>query len=224
MKLHCLLTTSLNTKSVSVRIIRMNNDIQTIGSNPVGIKGRLAGRIMNIIHSNQYKTILANHVIPHLDTNDPMSILDIGCGGGKVINLFYSMLKNSKISGIDHSIDMVRLSRRVNIKGIKEERVDIIQGNASRLPFPDNFFDIVTAFDTINFWNEIDICINEIRRVLKQNAMFCIVNGYPKEGTKWWDFVKFKNEKEYRNTLLEHGFNKIEVSFKKNTIIIQAKK
>ena len=179
---------------------------------------------MNMIHSNQYKTILKEQIIPHTDTNNPISILDIGCGGGKVIKLVYAMLKNSKIFGIDHSMDMVRLSRQVNKTGIKDERVNVIQGSANILPYFDNFFDIVTVFDTINFWNEIDDSLIEIKRVLKQNAMFFIVNGYPKEGTKWWDVVKFKNEEEYRQTLIKHDFNKIDVSFKRNTIIIQATK
>jgi len=202
----------------------MNNDIQTIGSNPVGIKGRLAGTLMNFIHSNQYKRILKKYIIDYVDTNNHISILDIGCGGGKVINLFYSMLTKSKIYGIDHSSDMVRLSRKVNKTGIRDGRVSIVQGSVNRLPYSDNFFDIITAFDTINFWNEFDKSINEIKRVLKQKCIFVIVNGYPKEGTKWWDFVKFKNDDDYRKALLKYSFNKIIISFEKNTIIIQATK
>lgn len=52
--------------------------------------------------------------------------------------------------------------------------------------------------------------------------MFFIVNGYPKEGTKWWDFVKFKNDAEYREALLKHDLKKIDISFQKNTVIIRA--
>jgi len=202
----------------------MSNDMQTIGSNPVGLKGRLAGIIMNLIHTNQYKKIIQRYIIDKIDTINHLSILDVGCGGGKVISLFSSMLKKSKIYGIDHSVDMVNLSRRVNKAGISDGTVDIVQGNVNKLPYSDDFFDIVTAFDTINFWNDFDNSIIEIERVLKQNGIFLIVNGYPKEGTKWWNFVKFKNDSEYRAVLSEHGFKEINIIIEKNTIIIQTNK
>lgn len=91
----------------------MSNDMQTIGSNPVGLKGRFAGIIMNLIHANQYKKIIQRRIIDKIDTTNHLSILDVGCGGGTVISLFSSMLKKSKIYGIDHSVDMVNLSSRV---------------------------------------------------------------------------------------------------------------
>jgi len=202
----------------------MSNKMQTIGSNPVGLKGRLAGIIMNLIHTNQYKKIIQRYIIDKIDTINHLSILDVGCGGGKVISLFSSMLEKSKIYGIDHSVDMVNLSRRVNKAGISDETVNIVQGNVNKLPYSDDFFDIVTAFDAINFWNDFDNSIIEIKRVLKQNGMFLIVNGYPKEGTKWWNFVKFKNDNEYRAVLSEHDFKEINIIIEKNTIIILTNK
>jgi trans-aconitate methyltransferase len=54
--------------------------------------------------------------------------LIFGCGGGKSISLFFSMLKKSKIYDIDHSSDMVNLSRKINSAGITEGTVDIVQG------------------------------------------------------------------------------------------------
>ena len=73
----------------------MNNDIKPIGSNPNGIKGMLAGIFMNYIHSNQYKSNLKKHLIDDKNVNNISFVLDIGCGGGKVINFFYSMLRKS---------------------------------------------------------------------------------------------------------------------------------
>jgi len=133
----------------------MNKDIQTIGSNPAGIKSRLAGKLMNFIHSNQYKAILKKYIIPRVDTTNNIVILDVGCGGGKLVQLFYSMLEKSRVEAIDHSNDMVQLSKKVNNRGIRGGRVNILQGSADRLPYYDLSFDLVTAFDTINFWNDV---------------------------------------------------------------------
>ncbi len=200
------------------------NEMQTIGSKPIGIKGRFAGIIMNLIHNNQYKKIIKKHLIDKIDIKNQISILDVGCGGGKTISIFSSLLKNAKIFGIDHSMDMVSLSKKINKKGIRDGNVNIIQGDVSKLLYENDFFDIITAFDTINFWNDFDKSINEIKRVLKLNGIFLIVNGYPKKGTKWWDFVRLKNDKEYREALSKHSFKEIKIMIEKNTIILQANK
>jgi len=198
--------------------------METIGSKPVGLKGRLAGVIMNLIHASQYKKIIQKYLVENIDTSDELSVLDIGCGGGKVVNIFSSLIKKVKIFGIDHSLDMVNLSQKVNKNGINNGMIEIIQGDVKKIPYPNDSFNIVTAFDTISFWNDFNDSINEIKRVLKQDGIFFIVNGYPKVGTKWYDFVKFKNDSEYRAFLTRNGFKEINLVIEKNTIIIKALK
>lgn len=195
--------------------------METTGSKPVGLKGRLAGVIMNLIHASQYKKIIQKYLVEDIDTSDELSVLDIGCGGGKVVNIFSSLIKRVKIFGIDHSPDMVNLSQKINKNGINNGMIEIVQGDVKKLPYPNDSFNIVTAFDTISFWNDFNDSINEIKRVLKQDGIFLIVNGYPKVGTKWYDFVKFKNDSEYRAFLTRHGFKKINLVIEKNTIIIK---
>ena len=198
--------------------------METIGSKPVGLKGRLAGVIMNLIHASQYKKIIQKYLVENIDTSDELSVLDIGCGGGKVVNIFSSLIKKVKIFGIDHSLDMVNLSQKVNKNGINNGMIEIVQGDVKKLPYPNDSFNIVTAFDTISLWNDFNDSINEIKRVLKQDGIFFIVNGYPKVGTKWYDFVKFKNDSEYRAFLTRHSFKEINLIIEKNTIIIKALK
>lgn len=58
------------------------------------------------------------------------------------------------------------------------------------VPYSTSQFDIVTAFDTINYWENIKKSVMEIYRVLKVGGKFLIINGYPKKGTKWWILLK----------------------------------
>ncbi len=198
--------------------------MDTIGSKPTGVKGRLAAVIMNLIHANQYKKIIPKHILQSGNPSVDLSVLDIGCGGGKAVNIFHLMLKTSKIYGIDHSLDMVNHSKKVNKIGINKGNIEIVQADAKKLPYSNGIFDIVTAFDTISFWDDIDNSINEIKRVLKDDGIFVIVNGYPRAGTKWYKVVKFKNDNEYRSFLSDRGFNKIDIVIEKNTIIIKSSK
>jgi SAM-dependent methyltransferase len=196
--------------------------MQTTGSKPSGLKGMMAGLAMNLIHSHQYRKIIKS-ILNDITAQSPY-ILDIGCGGGRAVNLFCKARKGAKIFGIDISPDMVRLSEKVNKKEIAAGRAEIACGDVGDMPYEDGLFDLAAAFDTINFWSDIDKALSEVRRVLKDDGVLLIVNGYPKEGTKWWDFVKFKNDGEYRRMLEENRFQDIEIEIHKHTIIIRAKK
>lgn len=49
-----------------------------------------------------------------------------------------------------------------------------MKGNVLNLPYPDNSFDIVTAFETVYFWPEIENSFGEVKRVLKPDGIFLI--------------------------------------------------
>lgn len=101
--------------------------------------------------------------------------------------------------------------------------MDIKQESFNNLSSSNNHFDLITDFDTINFWDDIEHSIREVKRVSKQNGLFFIINGYPKKGSKWYDFVKLKDEQEYKSFLSNLGFQQIEIIIKNQTIIISAK-
>ena len=100
------------------------------------------------------------------------------------------MAENAKkVYGIDYSIESVKLSKEVNEKLIKEGKVEIQEGNVKSLPFEDNTFDIVTAFETVYFWPDIEKCFGEVKRVLKPGGIFLIgmeTNGSDNFIMKFW--------------------------------------
>jgi ubiquinone/menaquinone biosynthesis C-methylase UbiE len=115
---------------------------------------------------------------------------------------------------------MVRLSRKLNRRRIDKGKVEIVRADVSVLPFDNDSFDIITAFDTINFWPDHQRAISEIVRTLRSNGSFYIVNAYPKEGSKWHEFVQFKSDEAYREYLIENGMRKVESAFEKTMIIV----
>lgn len=92
------------------------------------------------------------------------------------------------------------------------------------MPFENGSFDLITAFDIINFWPDHKKAISEIIRTLKPGGVFFIINAYPKEGTKWHEFVKFKNDGEYREFLINNGLKNVKSAFEKNTLIVLDRK
>lgn len=195
---------------------------QQIGEKPTGVMGTLAGGLMNLIHKKEYREIIKGiqirSVVP------VHTIVDIGCGGGAVVKEFSSQYQDALVIGVDHSAEMVRLSQKTNKSEIKTGRVKIQQNGVKKLEIESSKVDIVTAFDTINFWPDYDLALGEIKRVLSAAGRFIIVNGYPPIGSRWYEFVKFKDEHEYRVFLAQHGFEVSYVEIKNHTIILESNK
>ena len=61
-----------------------------------------------------------------------------------------------------------------NEKLIDNGKVEIHEDNVKDLPFEDDTFDIVTAFETVYFWPDIEKCFGEVKRVLKPGGIFLI--------------------------------------------------
>lgn len=103
-------------------------------------------------------------------------ILDVGCGGGRTIYRMAEIASEGKVFGIDYSPDCVAWSNAYNAEWINEGRVEILQAAVNKIPFEDNYFDIVTAVETIYFWPDLAECFKEIKRVLKPAGKFIIIN------------------------------------------------
>jgi len=166
--------------------------MRTLGSKPSGRLGLIAGRIMNLIHSSSYKKIIHRYIADKCKEPSERIILDIGCGGGISVKLFSNLKGIKKAIGIDYSDDMIKLSKQCNKTGIAEGAVEIIKADVSDLPFDDNSFDIITAFDTINFWLDHKKAIEQIFRTLGVEGLFFIVNVYPKAGSAAYNKVKWR--------------------------------
>ncbi len=149
---------------------------------PQGKLGNIQLKSMNKEH-----TPVSLWGLKHLDIQPDDIILDIGCGGGININ---RMAKHAqKVYGIDYSIESVKLSKEVNEKLIVDGKVEIREGNVKDLPFEDDTFDIVTAFETVYFWPDIEKCFGEVKRVLKPGGTFLIgmeSNGSDNLIMKFW--------------------------------------
>ena len=133
-------------------------------------KGKLGD--IQLKSMNKEHTPVSLWGLKHLDINPEDIILDVGCGGG--ININRMSKKAKKVYGVDFSIESVKLSREVNSREISEGRVEVVEGNVASLPFDDETFDIVTAFETVYFWPDIEKCFGEVKRVLKPGGTFLI--------------------------------------------------
>ena len=103
-------------------------------------------------------------------------ILDIGCGGGATIKELVSLNANAeKIYGIDISKVSVKNSRKVNKLFIEQKKVEILKSAVEKMPFPENYFDRIFAVQTHIYWNDMNLALCEIERVLKPDGRLHII-------------------------------------------------
>ena len=177
---------------------------------PEGKLGNIQLKSMNKEH-----TPVSLWGLKHLNISPDDVILDIGCGGGMNINRMAQGAK--KVYGVDYSIESVNLSKEVNEDLIKEGRVEVHEGNVMDLPFEDNSFDIVTAFETVYFWPDIVKSFGEVKRVLKPGGMFligCEANGTNNLAMKFFDKVvdmTFYEDKDLVGFLKSNDFKDVTV-------------
>lgn len=131
--------------------------------------GRFLLKSMNKGHEK-----LAKWGRSYLNIEKDYTVLDLGCGGGR--NIEYFLTKAKIVYGLDHSDTCVKMSSELNKEGIDSGRCQILLGDVKNLPFNDESIDVVTAFETIYFWNDIEECFKEIYRVLKKGGQFLICN------------------------------------------------
>ncbi len=97
-------------------------------------------------------------------------ILDIGCGSGNHLLLFYRL--GLDVTGVDASPYMLEVARsRLGHRACLEV------GKAEELPFEDNEFDIGTLINTLEFLDDPLAAIREVGRVTKDRVFLGVLNG-----------------------------------------------
>ena len=101
-------------------------------------------------------------------------VLDVGCGGGSFIAMMLKRAPETQFYGVDYSLVSVKKSLSFNRGAVRDGQVKIVQGSVSALPFEPDFFDLVTASETIYFWPDPANDVREVARVLKPGGVFAV--------------------------------------------------
>ena len=193
---------------------------------PKGIGGKIMVNMMNSGHSS-----MAEWGFTHIEIAENNICLDIGCGGGANVKKLLEKSPHGKVTGIDYSEISVEKSQKINKAEISNKRCKILQGNVMELPFENETFDVITAFETIYFWPEISGAFKQVYRVLKNTGTFMICNESngenPKE-EKWTKMIqgmKIYNSEQVKKSLEDVGFTDIKIhKNKKGWLCVVCKK
>ena len=194
---------------------------------PQGFGGKIMVKMMNSGHSK-----LAKWGFTKICAKSNAKVLDIGCGGGANVANWLTKCTNGHVTGIDYSKVSVEESKKLNEIAIKQGKCDIVYGDVSSMPFDEESFDCVSAFETVYFWTDLEKCFAEVNRVMKSGGTFLICNesdGTNSADEKWAKKIggmKIYNEEQLYTALEKAGFCNIKsyVNAKKHWLCIVANK
>jgi demethylmenaquinone methyltransferase/2-methoxy-6-polyprenyl-1,4-benzoquinol methylase len=105
----------------------------------------------------------------------PKIILDVATGTGDFAIMANKMLKPDKVIGIDISAGMLEIGRKKLTEAGLQKHIELLKGDSETIFFDDNTFDAVTvAFGVRNFEN-LELGLTEINRVLKPGGKLVIL-------------------------------------------------
>ena len=104
--------------------------------------------------------------------------LDAGCGEGRVSRDLAA--RGHTVIGIDAAPTMVAAAREADPTGT------YLCGDAADLPFPDNSFDLVVAYNTLMDVPDLPGAVREARRVLAPGGRMCVSIVHPITNTSSW--------------------------------------
>jgi ubiquinone/menaquinone biosynthesis C-methylase UbiE len=136
-------------------------------AHPQGEMGAMVAERMN--ENNAGVTSL---MYDHLNVSKKSRVLEIGFGNGKLLTQLLGMVGH--VDGIDISKDMIAKGKELQAEAIAEGRLTLSYGSTSSIPFGDDTFDAVCTANTLYFWKDVPLDLQEIKRVLKPGGRLAI--------------------------------------------------
>lgn len=138
-------------------------------SHPQGEEGmKVAGNM----HVNNGGMI--QRAIDLLHCREGDTVLEIGPGNGGYAPYVLSRAARLRYYGIDISETMVQAALQQNSALVAAGTAHFSLGNGRELPYEDRFFDKVFTVNTLYFWEDPQIQLQEIYRVLKPGGRLSI--------------------------------------------------
>lgn len=104
-----------------------------------------------------------------LDALEPLAgqaLLDAGCGAGLVVRL--AAARGAVVSGLDASAPLLEVARS------RTPGADLRAGEIQALPYDDASFDIVTAFNAIQYATDPAAAVQQLARVCRPDGQVAI--------------------------------------------------
>lgn len=112
--------------------------------------------------------IISNYIKKLIDqkflNSSGLKILNVGCGPGRSSQYLSNF---GEVTSVEYDKDCCEFAS-------ERTGLHIIHGSITELPFPENSFDLVCAFDVIEHVEDDQLAVDEMKRVVKEDGIIFI--------------------------------------------------
>lgn len=141
---------------------------------PSGIFGRLLMRLLN-----SGNAVMNDLTFSQLNLQPQDSVLEIGFGGGYLLEKISASKIPKAIVGIDPQADVLKLGNQKFKQQIKRGYIELKQASGENLPYENETFNKICTVNTVYFWSDPIVILNECWRVLKSQGKLIICYNSP---------------------------------------------
>lgn len=129
-------------------------------------------QLQTVLYGPVHDTVLryARQHVPH-----PGTILDVGCGTGRLPARLASAYRQARVVGVDGSAAMIRNAVTAPVR----RRARFAVSLAEQLPFPDAAFDLVVVTLSLSHWRDKAAGLAELSRVMTPDAVLVAADVCP---------------------------------------------
>jgi len=177
--------------------------------------------------------VYLDKLIERLEINKDSYVLDVGSGvGGPAI--YIADKTGCKIAGVDVSDVGIEMANKLAKNSNLEDKIEFYLGDAMKMPFPDNSFDIAISLNVLNVFEDKVGLFREVLRVLKPSGLWAFLSGtfdmpddpeISRKMARGYLIPQYYDSLEnYRKKLIEAGFRIDEITEYVSDFRVQNKK
>lgn len=121
-----------------------------------------------------------------------LRVLEIACGRGGFVRQLVQA--GACVTGCDFSLTAAQIARSKLLTPDGRQRAEIVQGDAARLAFADNSFDLVISCETIEHVPDVQAALREMHRVTKPGGrLFLTTPNYLNLMGLYYLYARFRH-------------------------------
>ncbi|MBI5864179.1 MAG: class I SAM-dependent methyltransferase [Planctomycetes bacterium] len=115
----------------------------------------------------------------------PFRMLDVGCGTGTLLSLMAREPGAERLFGLDYAKEMTRRAADKFAGSPHAEKLQMLNGDAERLPLCDGAVDIVTCCNSFHHYPHQATAVCEFGRVLRPGGILVLIDAFRDNVIGW---------------------------------------
>ena len=134
--------------------------------------------------------------------HEPVSVLDVGCGTGKLLRRAHISWPQAQLIGVDPANGMIEIAKRLT------PNATFSTGMAEALPLQDASVDVALSTVSFHHWQDQAAGIREIARVLRPGGYFILVDAsFPEWLVRVFRLKRFHSPAQLQTLFIQAGFH-----------------